>query len=56
MCRLEELVKLLMQDPAAPPNPNFRLWLVTEASPLFPATLLQMGVRLVWEAPQVCPP
>ena len=42
-----------MQDPLKPPHPNFRLWLVSEASASFPATLLQMGMRMAWEAPQV---
>ena len=53
--RLEELVKLLLQDSAKPPHAGFRLWLVSAPCLAFPPGLLQAGVRMVWEAPQVLP-
>ena len=42
-------MKQLLQDPAHPPHPQFRLWLVTRPSQAFPASLLRSGTYLFWE-------
>ena len=45
-------MKQLLQDPARPPHPNFRLWLVTRPSEIFPTSLLRSGTYLFWEMPR----
>ena len=45
-------MKQLLQDPARPPHPNFRLWLVTRPSEVFPTSLLRSGTYLFWEMPR----
>ena len=51
---LPKLAKLVEGLPARQPHPDFRLWLSSNATPNFPVSILQRGLKMTTEPPQVC--
>lgn len=51
---LPKLAKLVEGLAARQPHPDFRLWLSSNATPNFPVSILQRGLKMTTEPPQVC--
>ena len=50
---LPALDKLVEGLEAKKPHPDFRLWLSSSPSPLFPIAILQRGIKMTTEPPKV---
>ena len=53
---LPALDKLVEGLEARKPHPDFRLWLSSSPSPLFPIAILQRGIKMTTEPPKVLLP
>ena len=51
---LPALDKIVEGLEARKPHPDFRLWLSSSPSPLFPIAILQRGIKMTTEPPKVC--
>lgn len=52
---LPALDKIVEGLEARKPHPDFRLWLSSSPSPLFPIAILQRGIKMTTEPPKVLP-
>ena len=52
---LPKLAKLVEGLAARQPHPDFRLWLSSNATPNFPVSILQRGLKMTTEPPQARP-
>lgn len=52
---LPALDKIVEGLEARKPHPDFRLWLSSSPSPLFPIAILQRGIKMTTEPPKVVP-
>lgn len=51
---LPALDKIVEGLEAKKPHPDFRLWLSSSPSPLFPIAILQRGIKMTTEPPKAC--